>query len=55
LTINQVRDLDVLRCALAVASAQNVATEDLFIKSAERSMSATMMKCVTVNPSRGGI
>jgi len=31
-------------------TAQNTAAEDLFIKSADRSMSATVMKCVTVNP-----
>ena len=50
-----IRDLNVHRSTLAVASAQNAAAEDLFKKSADRSMSATVMKSVTVNPSRGGI
>ena len=48
-----IRDLNVPRCAFAVAAAENAAAEDLLMKSADRSMSATVMKCVTVNASRG--
>jgi len=61
----RVRDLDISGRTFAVASAQNAASKDLFIKSdrsfnvgdgdTDRSMSATVMKCAMVIPSRGGI
>jgi hypothetical protein len=49
--------LSVLRRrTLAVASAENAAAEDLLIKiSRSVDVGETVMKCVTVNPSRGGI
>jgi hypothetical protein len=50
-----IRDLNVPRRALAVATAENAAAEDLPMKISRSVMSATGMKCVTVNPSRVGI
>jgi hypothetical protein len=48
-------DLNMPRRTLAVDPAENTAAEGLFTKSADRSMSATVMKCVPVDPSRGSI
>jgi hypothetical protein len=49
----RIRDLNVPRRTFAVAQAQNAAAEDFFVEGADRAMSATVMKCVTVNPSPG--
>jgi len=51
-----IRDLNVPRRTLAVASAQNAAAEDLFIRiSRPVDVGDGDEMCVTVNPSRGGI
>jgi hypothetical protein len=50
-----IRDLNVTRRTLALASADNAAAEDLLIKISRSVDVGTVMKCVTVNPSRRAI